>query len=71
MFLKIILESVVEIIVALMYASICEWLLHRYVMHRPLWKFRYPYKAHALTHHRIFGYDETYHLINENDKKTG
>jgi len=39
-------------------------------MHRPFLRFRYPYEAHALTHHRIFKADETYHLKKDSDKKT-
>lgn len=54
----------------ILYASIFEWGFHRYVMHKPLqlwkWKwelsFRYPFEAHALTHHKIFKADHTYHL---------
>jgi sterol desaturase/sphingolipid hydroxylase (fatty acid hydroxylase superfamily) len=52
------------------FASFFEWTLHRFIMHRPLGKFRYPYERHALIHHRIFRADHTYHLINESDKKT-
>lgn len=51
-------------------ASFFEWLLHRYVMHRPFLGFRYPFDAHALVHHRIFRADETYHLRREEDKHT-
>ena len=39
-------------------------------MHRPFGKFRYPFEAHALIHHRVFRADETYHLINAKDAKT-
>ncbi len=52
------------------YASLLEYLLHRYIMHHPVGPFRYPYEAHALTHHRIFKADDTYHLIDEKDKQT-
>jgi len=51
-------------------ASLFEWLLHRFVMHKPLGKFRYPFEKHALVHHRIFKADHTYHLLREEDKKT-
>jgi hypothetical protein len=51
-------------------SSYIEWALHRYVMHRPLGKFTYPYQRHTLTHHRIFKADYTYHLIHEKDKYT-
>jgi len=39
-------------------------------MHRPIGPITYPFKAHALVHHRIFKSDHTYHLINEKDKET-
>lgn len=50
------------LLVGIPYASIFEWTLHRHVMHRPVGNFRYAYNAHALTHHRLFGADQTYHL---------
>ncbi len=49
--------------------SIVEWVLHRFMMHRPFLGLKYAFKAHALTHHRIFKADETYHLKNDSDKK--
>src|SRR6516225_9198249 len=55
---------------AVVYASFFEWTLHRYIMHRPLWKFRYPFESHALIHHRVFKADDTYHLIHAKDAKT-
>ena len=39
-------------------------------MHRPFGIFVYPFKSHALTHHRVFRADRTYHLIHEKDKHT-
>ncbi|MEK7641746.1 MAG: fatty acid hydroxylase [Patescibacteria group bacterium] len=51
-------------------ASFFEWVLHRYVMHRPLGKFDYAFKAHAVVHHQTFKADHTYHLIQEEDKWT-
>lgn len=52
------------------YCSFFEWMLHKYVMHRPVPFFRYPFQAHALTHHGKFKADYTYHLQQEADKKT-
>jgi len=52
------------------FASFFEWTLHRYLMHRPLWKFDYAFQAHAVVHHNTFKADHTYHLINEADKET-
>ena len=51
------------------YASFFEWVLHRYVMHKPVWKFRYAFETHALVHHHIFKADHTYHLVHEKDKE--
>ncbi|HEX9047126.1 MAG TPA: fatty acid hydroxylase [Verrucomicrobiae bacterium] len=55
---------------AVIYASFFEWILHRYVMHRPVGQFRYPFETHTLIHHRVFRADHTYHLINPSDAKT-
>lgn len=52
------------------FASFFEWVLHRYVMHRPLGKFDYPFRAHAVVHHRTFKADHTYHLTDDADKHT-
>ncbi len=56
------------------YTSFAEYWLHRFVMHQPLrifgWVFDYPYKAHAETHHGIFGSDASYHLHNPADEET-
>lgn len=57
-------------VVATVFASFFEWTLHRFIMHRPLGKFRYPFERHALIHHHVFRADHTYHLINEQDAKT-
>ncbi len=56
--------------VAICWSSFFEWTLHRYVMHRPLGSFDYPFKSHALVHHQIFKADATYHLVDEKDKHT-
>jgi hypothetical protein len=62
--------TAVGFVIAVVYASLFEWALHRYIMHRPLGKFTYPFKSHALVHHRIFKSDHTYHLVHEPDKWT-
>ena len=61
---------VLNVILAVVYASSIERLLHKYVMHRPVGRFRYPFEAHTLTHHRIFKADLTYHLVHDEDKST-
>lgn len=43
------------------YFSLVEWSLHRFVMHKNLKWFSYPFKAHAVTHHGKFKADNTYH----------
>jgi hypothetical protein len=57
-------------LIATIYASFFEWILHKYFMHRPLGKLTYPFERHALTHHRIFKADPSYHLMREADKHT-
>ena len=52
------------------FASFFEWALHRFVMHRPVGRFRYAFHAHALVHHQTFKADHTYHLIHEADRET-
>ncbi len=54
----------------LIVSSFFEWTLHRFVMHKPVGSFDYPFKAHAVVHHNIFKADHTYHLINPSDKAT-
>ena len=54
----------------IVYASFFEWSLHKYLMHRPLLGFKYPFKAHAVVHHQIFRADHSYHLNRESDKST-
>jgi hypothetical protein len=68
--LAICLWALVGFIITIPVASFFEWFLHRYVMHRPVGKFRYPFEAHAVVHHQIFKADHTYHLVNEKDKET-
>ena len=58
------------IILCILWCSICEWSLHRFVMHKPFLGFRYAYNAHHKVHHVIFKADESYQLQKEEDKKT-
>ena len=51
-------------------SSLFEWTLHRFVMHKPVGNFRYPFERHALVHHQIFKADHSYHLRDEKDKET-
>lgn len=58
------------IIWSIMWCSVAEWILHKYLMHKAQPGFRYPYERHALIHHTIFKADESYHLQSEEDKHT-
>lgn len=60
----------VGFVAAVVFASFFEWTLHRYVMHRPVKGFTYPFRTHTLVHHHVFKADHTYHLVNEQDKWT-
>jgi hypothetical protein len=48
--------------VGIVYASFFEWTLHRFVMHRPILGFTYPYRTHGITHHTVFGSGRDYHI---------
>lgn len=65
-----LLWSLAGLAIGTVFASFFEWVLHKYVMHRPVGKFRYAFHAHAVVHHQIFKADQTYHLLNEKDKET-
>jgi len=65
-----LLWTLIGFAVAPFIASFFEWSIHRYVMHRPVGKFDYAFRAHAVVHHQTFKADHTYHLINEKDKET-
>lgn len=54
----------------IVFDSIFEWTLHRFIMHRRFGLFDYPFERHALVHHRVFRADETYHLLREQDRQT-
>src|SRR5258706_2335905 len=50
-----------------LYASFCEWFLHRFLMHQPLWS--YPFRSHALLHHGIFRSGPSYFLLPGQEQK--
>jgi len=60
----------ISLVANVIIGSFFEWTLHKFVMHRPLFNFRYAFQAHAVVHHKVFKADDTYHLINEDDKMT-
>ena len=63
-----LLTACTTLLVGIAFASVFEWTFHRYVMHRPVGKFRYPFEAHAGAHHRIFKADYRYHLQDGKDR---
>ena len=67
---EILFWPAIGFISSTVYSSFFEWTLHRFVMHRPLGSFRYPFESHAIVHHKVFRADESYHLINPKDAKT-
>lgn len=62
--------SAVGFAIAVVMTSFFEWAIHRFVMHKPVGKFDYAFRAHAVVHHQVFKADHTYHLIKESDKET-
>lgn len=62
--------SLASLAAGIVFASFFEWALHRFVMHKPMGKFRYAFETHAIVHHKVFKADHTYHLKNESDKET-
>lgn len=58
------------ILFSVVYASLVEWLIHRFLMHRPLLGFSYPFERHAQIHHRVFRADDSYHLKRTEDAHT-
>jgi len=59
--LVVLLSQVLVVGALFVYASVFEWTLHRFVMHRVL-LISYPFRTHTLTHHRNFRSDTSYHL---------
>jgi hypothetical protein len=46
------------------YGSFFEWTLHRNIMHKKTW-ISYPFELHAMIHHKLFSYDETFHATSD------
>ncbi|TLD70564.1 sterol desaturase family protein [Phragmitibacter flavus] len=62
--------SAVGFAISVVMTSFFEWAIHRFVMHKPVGKFDYAFRAHAVVHHKVFKADHTYHLVKESDKET-
>jgi hypothetical protein len=61
--------SVVAFGCGIVYASFFEWTLHKFVMHRVIFGFKYAFDAHAKVHHGMYGADQTYHTHSESNVK--
>ena len=68
MFLSPFLWCLVGFAGTVVFGSFFEWTLHRFVLHRPLRFFRYPFDTHAMVHHKIFRADHTYHVQYKTDQ---
>ncbi len=60
--MSIALVLLAVLVASLVYSSLFEWALHRFVMHRPVGPFTYPYRSHAITHHGVFTSAKDYHI---------
>jgi hypothetical protein len=65
MFLIFVIWCLVGFAGMVVFGSFFEWALHRFVLHKPLRSFRYPFERHAMVHHRVFRADHTYHVQNK------
>lgn len=52
--------SIFLIFLFILWCSVCEWTLHKFLMHKPHKFFMYPYSTHTLTHHVVFKGDDSY-----------
>ena len=60
---------ILTILGLILWCSICEWSIHKFVMHKPPFNFTYAYNAHTKVHHNIYKADETYHVQDGDDGK--
>ena len=60
---------ILTIVGLILWCSICEWSLHKFVMHKPPFGFTYAYVAHTKVHHHMYKYDDTYHAQEGDDGK--
>jgi hypothetical protein len=60
--LSVLLFGFGALAVGLVYASMAEWVIHRFLMHRPLPGYRHFFVGHAQVHHGIYKADATYLL---------
>jgi len=61
------LAEAASFITLFFYASFFEWVLHRFLMHQPIWS--YPFRSHALIHQGVFRSGPTYFLLQDKNLK--
>ena len=49
-------------LLGVVYASFAEWVIHKYMMHRPIFGYSHFYKAHAQVHHGKYQANTSYQL---------
>jgi hypothetical protein len=59
----------IDIAFLILYASLCEYILHGQLMHTRRNLFPYPFISHETVHHRHFRADDTYHAHSKEDRK--
>ncbi len=63
-----VLQFAIAFAAGIVYGSFFEWVLHRFIMHRPILFLTYPFRTHAITHHGTFGSGKNYHLLDEGNR---
>lgn len=58
----------IAVVVSLVYASVFEWVYHRYWLHRP-WLPPQMFTAHTLVHHQLCKHDDTFHVHDEEQEE--
>jgi hypothetical protein len=70
--MSILLVSLITVFLGILWCSLFEWVLHRYIMHRPVHfmgiNLTYPFARHALTHHKAFDGEKRYHAQDGQNK---
>lgn len=49
-------------IAGIIYASFAEWVIHRHMMHKPIFGYSHFYVAHAQVHHAVYQANDSYWL---------
>lgn len=64
----VFLCQIAAFVVYFLYASLFEWVFHRYLFHSPKYVYR-TFREHTLVHHQIYKSDETYHSHEDHPEK--